>query len=108
MPEGCAVGYGATWLAPRPSRIATINLGYADGIARALAPHLRFSAGGAIVPAVGRISMDLIALDVTGTDIAEGDWVALDFDLAKLEAASGISQYELLTGLSRRAPRIWA
>lgn len=105
--EGGAVGYGASWIAPRPSRIATINLGYADGVLRALGPQLRFRAAGAVLPAVGRISMDLIALDVTGTDIAEGDWVALDFDLARLEAASGFSQYELLTGLSRRAPRIW-
>jgi alanine racemase len=108
VPEGDAVGYGATWVAPRPSRIATINLGYADGMLRALGRHLRFRAGGTSLPAVGRISMDLIALDVTGTEVGEGDWVALDFDLPRLEAASGVSQYELLTGLSRRAPRIWS
>ncbi len=106
--EGEPVGYGAAWVARRPARIATINLGYADGLLRALGPHLRFRAGGRAVPVAGRISMDLIALDVTGAEVGEGDWVALDFDLPQLEAASGVSQYELLALLSRRYARIWS
>jgi alanine racemase len=104
---GETVGYGATWTAPRDSRIATLNIGYADGIHRLLAPHLWAMAGDRSCPVVGRISMDLTAVDATDAEVAEGDWLALDWDVAGLAQASGIGQYELLTGLSRRAPRVW-
>ena len=59
------------------------------------------------VPVVGRVSMDLTAVDVTGVDVAEGDWLAFDPDLPHAAAASGESQYELLTGLGRRFARVW-
>jgi alanine racemase len=107
VPEGAAVGYGATWVAARPSRIATVNLGYADGLPRALAPHLGFMTGGVYCPVVGRISMDLITVDVTGADVREGEWLALALDLPDLSAASGVAQYELLVALSRRYERRW-
>jgi alanine racemase len=105
---GDSVGYGATWVAARASRIAIVNLGYADGLPRILAPALRFMAGSALLPAVGRTSMDLIAVDATEAEVAEGDWLGLDFDLPRLAATGGMSQYELLTGLSRRYGRIWS
>lgn len=107
VPEGAEVGYGATWRARRESRIATLNIGYADGISRLLAPHLHVLAGGRRLPLAGRISMDMLAVDVTGTTITEGDWLPLDFDLPALSAASGLSQYELLTWMSRRYDRLW-
>lgn len=107
VPAGQAVGYGATWTAPRDSRVAILNIGYADGIPRAVAPHLRLRAGSATLPAVGLISMDMIAADVTGHDLTEGDWLALDWRLPALSAASGVSQYELLTRLGPRFERIW-
>lgn len=104
---GESVGYGATWTATRLARIATLNLGYADGLPRALGPHLRFRAGTVPCPVVGRISMDLIAADVSDADVSEGDFLSLDFDLPRLSAASGLSQYELLVSLSRRYERVW-
>jgi alanine racemase len=51
--------------------------------------------------------MDLIAVDVTGADVGEGDWLGLDFDLRRLSTRSGLSQYELLTGLNHRFERRW-
>jgi alanine racemase len=51
--------------------------------------------------------MDLSAIDVTGLEVEEGDWVALDPDLRSASEASGMSQYELLTGLGRRFDRRW-
>ncbi|MFA7439650.1 MAG: alanine racemase [Sphingomonadaceae bacterium] len=105
---GDCVGYGATWSAQCDSRVAILNIGYADGLPRSLAPYLRFRAGDAILPAVGRISMDMTAVDVTDADVQEGDWLELHFDVAVLSDASGISQYELLTGLSRRYVRHWS
>ena len=60
------------------------------------------------LPLIGRVSMDLVALDVSAApDLQEGDWVTLDYDLPSASAASGLSQYELLTGLSPRFERRW-
>jgi alanine racemase len=52
--------------------------------------------------------MDLTAVDVTDADVAEGDWLPLDFDLAALSTACGLSQYELLVALSPRYERLWS
>ncbi len=108
LAAGDPVGYGATWRAPARARVATVNLGYADGIFRACAPALRFHAGGVACPAVGRVSMDMIAVDVTAAEVGEGDWLALDFDVPRLAAAAGLSQYELLVSLGRRFERVAA
>lgn len=105
---GETVGYGARWQARRPSRIAILNIGYADGIARRLRDHLCVQHAGARLPLAGQISMDMIAVDATGTDIAEGDWLALDFDLPTLSRLSGLSQYELLVWMGARYERIWS
>ena len=109
VPAGEGVGYGATWTAPRDSRIVVANLGYADGFLRC---HAGSGAGaswqGHALPLVGRVSMDLIAFDATGaTGLAADDWLAVDYDLPGVAAASGLSQYELLTGLGARFDRIW-
>ncbi|HMI18471.1 MAG TPA: alanine racemase [Sphingomonas sp.] len=104
---GAYVGYGATWQAPDDARIAILNLGYADGYMRLFAPGAYAMAGDRRVPVVGRISMDLIAVDVTNVAVGEGDWLGLDFDLQTLSARSGLSQYELLTGLNNRFERRW-
>jgi alanine racemase len=107
VPTGETVGYGATWTAPRDSRIAILNIGYADGYARVFSNVGRVRAGDTWLPVVGRVSMDLIAVDATGAAVAEGDWLALDPDLAEAARRSGASQYELLTGLGRRYQRRW-
>ena len=106
IPVGATVGYGATWTAVRDSRIAVVNLGYADGYARALQAAGTAMDGAARL--VGRVSMDLTAWDVTGLDVTEGDWLPIDFDLAALSGPSGISRYELLTGLGSRYERRYA
>jgi alanine racemase len=104
---GDFVGYGATWQAQGDARIAILNLGYADGYMKRLAPGAHAMAGDRKLPLAGRISMDLIAVDVTGASVGEGDWLGLDFALPALEARSGLSQYELLTGLNQRFERRW-
>lgn len=106
---GETVGYGATWTAPRDGRVAVANMGYADGYLRCHAG----SGGGAAWQAhrlslIGRVSMDLIAFDASDAGaIEEGDWLALDYDLPSTSARSGLSQYELLTGLGPRFQRNW-
>lgn len=107
--EGETVGYGATWTAQRESRIAVANMGYADGYLRCHAG----SGGGATwqdhaLPLIGRVSMDIVAFDAgNALAIDEGDWLCLDYDLPAATERSGLSQYELLTGLGRRFERIW-
>jgi alanine racemase len=104
---GDCVGYGAAWSAVAATRVAILNVGYADGLLRLLAPHLEIIAAGERLPLAGRISMDMIAIDTGKTDVREGDWVTLDYDLPKLATRSALSQYELLTGLRQRFERIW-
>ena len=107
IPAGATVGYDATWTAARPSRLATLGLGYADGFRRGLSNLGWAEIEGARVPVAGRVSMDLTVFDVTGVaGVGEGDWVRLGFDLPALAAASGLAEYELLTGLGRRFARV--
>jgi alanine racemase len=101
---GETVGYNAIWTADRQTEVAILNLGYADGYFRGFSD--RGSAGGGTLPVIGRVSMDLVALDVSAApDLAEGDWVAIDFALPDAAATSGMSQYELLTSLGQRYGR---
>ena len=105
---GETVGYGASWTAPRDSRIAVINLGYADGYLRCHAGSGSAAWQGQALPLVGRVSMDLTAFDASdAAGVGEGGWLDLDYDLPAVAACSGLSQYELLTGLSHRFERIW-
>lgn len=103
---GETVGYNATWTAPADTQVAIINLGYADGYRRALSGLGAAIMGERRLPVLGRVSMDLTAIDVSAQpDLAEGDWLAVDYDLAQASEMSGVSQYELLTGLAQRFAR---
>ena len=104
--ESC--GYGATFVAQADTEAAIVNIGYADGYLRCFAGKGAASVDGASLPLIGRVSMDLVALDVSAApELAEGEWVTLDYDLPQAAEASGLSQYELLTGLSERLERRW-
>jgi alanine racemase len=106
--SGETCGYGATWTAQADTEAVIANIGYADGYLRSFAGKGSASAGGRLLPLIGRVSMDLIALDASAApDLREGDWVTLDYDLPAAAEASGLSQYELLTGLSERLERRW-
>jgi alanine racemase len=108
VPTGGSVGYGATWTAERETEIAILNIGYADGILRGFSGTGRAMADGRALPFLGRVSMDLIAVDATAAPgLGEGDWVTIDYELPAASAVSGLSQYELLTGLGSRFERVW-
>ncbi|MGA1267430.1 MAG: alanine racemase [Gemmobacter sp.] len=112
---GTPVGYGASWIAPRESVIATVSAGYADGLPRALggprAEGAGFAlwAGGQRCPVVGRVSMDLITVDVTDLDevpetlavLGPGQGQGVD----ALAALAGTIGYEILTSLGARYAR---
>jgi alanine racemase len=103
--ESC--GYGATFVATADVPAVIVNIGYADGYLRGFSSRGRALAQGVELKVLGRVSMDLIALDASQADVSEGDWVELDYDLPSASAASGLSQYELLTSLGNRFERIW-
>lgn len=108
VPAGESVGYGAQWVAPADTQVAILNVGYADGLLRPLGATLvARSPDGAVLPLIGRISMDLIAVDLAAAMVKEGDWLSLEFDVPTLATFSGLSQYELLTGLGSRFAPTW-
>lgn len=117
VPAGETVGYGGRETTRRASRIAIVSVGYADGYHRAGssadgAPGARGWSKGRFVPLIGRISMDLMALDVTEVaDAARGDTIELIGDhvtIQELAARMGTIDYEVLTSLGRRYERIHA
>jgi len=105
---GETIGYGATWRAARPSRIATIAAGYADGVIRSCSNSAQAFIGGQPVPFVGRVSMDLVTLDVTDVPCVPGDMVELlgpHQSIEDLARAAGTIGHEVLTSLGARYRR---
>ncbi|GMM94358.1 alanine racemase [Qipengyuania sp. MTN3-11] len=102
IPAGESVGYNAGFTAPNALKVGTVSLGYADGILRAWAGG-HFEHGGRALPILGKVSMDMIVVDLTAADeLREGDWVSLPYRLPEAAAHTGLSQYELLTVLGHR------
>lgn len=108
LQAGDKVGYNATFAAPRAMRLGVVALGYADGYLRCWSNRGAFVADdGAVLPVVGRVSMDLTAIDLDAApDLAEGDWVSVVYDPVSAAKTSGLSQYELLTLLHQRFARL--
>jgi alanine racemase len=113
------VGYGATWRAGVKSRIATIPMGYADGLSRALSNHGEVLVRGRRAPIVGVVSMDMTMVDVTlvlGAEVGD-ECVVLGSQKGPLGedaiSAEEIAQqrgtipWEVLTDVSRRVPRFY-
>ncbi len=104
------VGYGAAWRATRPSRIATLAAGYADGLMRGIgAGEIAAYAGDMPCPLVGQVSMDLITVDVTGLAQVpeELDILNRHQGIDALAAAAGTIGYEVLTRLGGRCDRVY-
>jgi alanine racemase len=108
VPTGETVGYGGTWRAGRDSRVAIVAAGYGDGLARGLPSGTPVMVDGRRAPLCGRVSMDMIALDVTdvagvhiGTPVVLwGSGLAVE----EIARHAGTIPYELLCGVSQRVP----
>jgi len=115
VPSGTPLGYGAAFHARRPSRIATVPVGYADGLSRALSNRGQAIVRGLRARIAGNISMDLTLLDVTDIPgVAVGDEVILigesgDSSISALDVAQqiGTVPYEVLCSIGKRVPRIY-
>jgi alanine racemase len=112
--SGQALGYGGTYKTTRPSRIAVLPVGYADGYRRALSNRGRVIIRNAYAPIVGSVSMDLTLVDVTeipGTELGDdvvliGSSGSLRVDAAEIAQLCGTAPYEILCGISKRVPRV--
>lgn len=114
--EGTTLGYGSTYAAQGPERWATLSIGYGDGLPRALGNRGHALVRGTRVPIIGRISMDVTVVDITGVpEVEEGDEATLigtqgaeTISLDEVAALAGTISYEILTGLTPRLPRVWS
>lgn len=110
VPTGESVGYSRGFIADHPVRVATLAVGYADGLLRSYSPRGAAWVAGETRPLLGRVSMDVSALDVTGLDVAVGDKVELfgpNRPIDAAAAAAGTISYELLTSITARVPRVY-
>jgi alanine racemase len=112
---GGTVGYGRTWTADRPSRIALIMCGYADGLRRSLSNRGALLIRGKRAPIAGRIAMDMCMADVTAIDgVASGDEAVIigaqdgeRINADEIAALADTISWEILAGISARVPRLY-
>jgi alanine racemase len=115
LEPGATVGYGRTWTAQRPSRIALIMCGYADGLRRALSNKAQVLVRGRRAPVAGRIAMDMCMADVTDVPgVAPDDEVVIIgaqagelVDADELAGLADTISWEILAGISARVPRLY-
>mgnify|MGYP005776126827 FL=1 len=115
VPAGTPVSYGGTFVTDRPTRIATIPVGYGDGYSRNLSGKGEILIHGKRVPVLGRICMDQFMADVTDVDdVKEGDMVTLigrdggeEITAEEMAERSGGFHYEILCNVGKRMPRVY-
>ncbi|MEM7434863.1 MAG: alanine racemase [Myxococcota bacterium] len=115
LKPGETAGYGRTFVATRQTRLATIPLGYGDGLMRSASNRAEVLVRGRRCPVVGNVSMDLTTVDVSAVpDVALGDEILLlgsqgpeSLDARDLARTTGTIPYEVLTNVSRRVPRVY-
>lgn len=101
--RGDAVGYNGAFVAEGPMLTGIVSLGYADGFLRSRGPGGALNHDGARLPILGKVSMDMVVVDLTMTpQLREGDWLQVPFYLPDVAQQSTVSQYELLTTLGQR------
>ena len=115
LPPGREISYGGTYVTAKPTRVATVPVGYADGYRRSLSGVFHVLIHGKPAPILGRICMDQMMVDVTGIDdVHVGDKVTLvgtdgknTITVEQIAAAAGSFNYEFICGISRRVPRYY-
>ena len=118
LKKGMSVSYGHTWTAKEDTTIAVLPVGYADGLLRSFAPRLKVLIGKKTYPIVGRICMDQCMVE-TGSDcinrwddaVLFGDESCFGNDCVvsaqELSCEAGTISYEVLTGITKRVPRVY-
>ncbi len=115
LPEGALVGYGGIFRTLRPTRIAILAVGYADGLPHRLSNRGKVIAGGKLVPIIGSVSMDVTTIDISDVPgLKVGDAVTLlgeengeKLDAQQIARVAGTISYSVLCGISARVKRIY-
>lgn len=112
LPAGRMISYGGTYITSRPTKVATVPVGYADGWSRLQTNNGCVLVGGRRAPIIGRVCMDQFMVDVTGIDAKVGDEAVLlgvqgeeRIDADEIAARTGTISYEVLSSLMPRLPR---
>lgn len=109
--QGSTVGYGGAWMAPTDMRIGVVAIGYGDGYPRHAPTGTPVLVNGQRAQLIGRVSMDLISVDLTGIEAKVADKVVLwgnGLPVEEIAALSGTISYELLCGVTERVTRIYS
>lgn len=111
---GAEISYGRTFTAKKEMKIATVSIGYADGVPRALSNNGEFIVNGKRAKIVGRVCMDQLMIDVTGIDVKAGDVATVfGYDGDERITADDIAEicntigYEIVCNITKRVPRIY-
>lgn len=114
VPAGAAIGYGAIHRTARPTRIAILGVGYADGYPHRLSNRGRVLLQGRVAPVLGAVSMDVTTVDVTGLPVQPGDAATLlgvdgneSIDAQQIAKVAGTISYAVLCGISSRVVRLY-
>lgn len=115
IPDGTPVSYGGIYTSEKEIKLATVPIGYADGLPRSLSGRMNMLIGGKLVPVVGKICMDQCMLDVSELDgIQEGKSVTVFDDnpespisVDAIAAKTGTINYEIICGINKRVPRVY-
>ena len=111
VPAGDSIGYGRTYTADKPLRVAVFAMGYADGYPRCVSNRISVVVGVKVVPCIGRICMDRAWADVSGLDVRRGDEVVIfgegPVTADTLADAAGTISYEILCDVGKRVPRLY-
>lgn len=113
VPAGVEVGYGSVYRTPRPARLATLAIGYGDGLPAGCFPEARVYVNGAPAPVVGSVSMSLVTIDVSALGrgaVRPGDWAELygpSQSVEQLARSLGLTPNALLVPTARLAHRVW-
>jgi alanine racemase len=115
VPAGTALGYGGSFVTSRPTDVASLPIGYHDGLRRAFSGRASILLEGGRAPIVGAVSMDLTLVDATGLSaragvpaVLLGRLGALETRAEELAAAAGTVAWEILCGISNRVPRVYS
>jgi alanine racemase len=113
VPAGSPVGYGGTQTTARDTKLAVITIGYADGIPRNASSAVGVFAAGRKAPIIGRVSMDQFVVDLgADSNAVAGELVEvfgpLGYSIDDWAEASGTINYEIVTRIASRVPRIYA
>lgn len=110
MPKGEGISYGHTFVAEHDTKVATVPIGYADGVPRVLSNKIYGSINGRKIKQIGNITMDQMMFDITGLNVSEGDVITLlgdDLTIDEWAKTLGTINYELTCRLKVRLPRVY-